>query len=179
MQLAANFVNTYFSWQLSLQLWRTVCSLAIFHLRSIRTPENCNLTCKPLQILCKPQYHIRVAKLQICYDLPAFHTLQTQIKKLSHCCRLSLKPDNACVELVTSLRQKQTPWEKRLLRCRQSPSTWRLSYRLAWSVPVSHRIRQNCAGHDFTISRAIKRQTSWLASGPTMARILLKNAEED
>ena len=39
-QSAANFAEHLFSEQLSLQLWRTVCSLAIFHLRSIRAPKN-------------------------------------------------------------------------------------------------------------------------------------------
>ena len=77
----------------------------------------------------------------------AFHTIPcspSTNQELSHSRRLSLAPDNACVEFVTTLRQKQTPWEKRLLRCRQSPSTWHLSYRLARSVPTSHRTRQSC-----------------------------------
>ncbi len=123
--------------------WRYFTSGQSVHLKTAIHANHC----KPLQTLCKPQYHIRVAKLQFCHDLPAFHTMPcspSTNQELSHSRRLSLAPDNACVEFVTTLRQKQTPWEKRLLRCRQSPSTWHLSYRLAWSVPTSHRTRQNC-----------------------------------
>ena len=74
-------LNTYFpsNWVFNSDgqsaAWRYFTSGQSVHLKT------CNLTlCKPLQTFCKPQYHVRVAKLQICHDLPTFHILQTQIK---------------------------------------------------------------------------------------------------